>query len=83
MTRSISFTLGVGVAAAAGCGFHSVDVPKEVAYVEANRDTFTDLDDHSLASIPVGTVMDDLGGLEGCWGRATGQDPPKEMRRLV
>jgi len=71
MTRAFHFAFVVALLATGGCDIRTFDVPKELAYVEANRDTFTDLEDHPLASIPIGAVSGDLADLEGCWGRAT------------
>lgn len=43
-------------------------VPDEVAFVRDNSGQFAQSDNDPLADTPVGTVIDDLSGLTGCWG---------------
>ena len=57
------------------CGCESVPefaaprvVPDEVAFVRDNSGQFAQSESDPLADTPVGTVIDDLAGLTGCWG---------------
>ena len=42
-------------------------VPAELAVVQADPEKFGPAS-HPLANVIVGTVLDDLSGLDGCWG---------------
>ncbi len=50
------------------------DMPSEILTVEGDPERFR-VDEHPLADVAVGTVLDDLSGLTGCWG---GYYPPGE-----
>ncbi len=50
------------------------DIPTGAARVEAMADAFEQPADHPLLDVPAGTVMDDLGGLSGCWGAYAGPE---------
>ena len=50
-----------------GCARPVLDVPAEVADVEANRMLFLEPADHPLLDVEPGTVIDDLTELQGCW----------------
>ena len=56
------------LAAACGGCVGRLETSLEVAEVEANREAFAQVVDHPLLSVPAGTVIDDLSGMEGCWG---------------
>jgi hypothetical protein len=43
-------------------------VPTELTVVQSDSGRFSP-DDHPLRDVAVGTVIDDLSGLDGCWGR--------------
>ncbi|MGD8450249.1 MAG: hypothetical protein PVJ57_00395 [Phycisphaerae bacterium] len=43
-------------------------LPQAVAYVETNRTTFAEAGNDALAEVAAGTEMDDLNGLDSCWG---------------
>ncbi|HUU98421.1 MAG TPA: hypothetical protein VM487_22025 [Phycisphaerae bacterium] len=43
-----------------------------VAAVEAECERFEQPQDHPLLDVAAGTVLDDLAGLEGCWGACVG-----------
>lgn len=51
-------------------------VPAGVAAVEDLREPFLQPDDHPLLHVAAGTVMDNLAGLEGCWGSYFVPEPP-------
>jgi len=53
--------------ACGGCGTPVVDLPSELAEVQANRMLFLQPDDDPLLEVEPGTVIDDLTGLQGCW----------------
>ena len=65
--------LGIIMVACAGCGGR-LETSLEVAEVEAKREAVTQVEDHPLLSLPAGTVIDDLSGLEGCWASYSTQD---------
>ncbi len=44
------------------------DLAVEVATVEEQCSEFEQPADHPLLDVPAGTVLDDLRGLDGCWG---------------
>ena len=45
------------------------EIPAEILAVMAEPDRFSP-QDHPLRNVAAGTVVDDLAGLDGCWGRA-------------
>jgi len=69
----------VGLCLATGCWYGPIDdsllqVPEGVAAVEASKEQFEQPAEHPLLSVPAGTVIDDLAGLEGCWGAYAGPE---------
>ena len=50
------------------------DIPGGAARVEEMPDAFEQPADHPLLDAPAGTVIDDLGGLGGCWGAYAGPE---------
>lgn len=59
---------GAGCAAARELVPVSQIVPPVLSVVRDDPNRFS-LEDHPLKDVDVGTVIDDLSGLEGCWGR--------------
>jgi hypothetical protein len=51
-----------------------LSVPEGVAAVESDSAYFAQSPDHPLLDVPAGTVIEDLAGLEGCWGAYAGPD---------
>ncbi len=45
-----------------------------VAAVEAGCERFEQPQDHPLLDVAAGTVLDDLAGMEGCWGACVGPE---------
>ena len=77
MAKKLSAALGVATSLGlvGGCLDNSaLTVPAGVAAVERERTYFAQSPDDPLLDIPAGTVIDDLAGLEGCWGAYAGPD---------
>lgn len=70
LVRTAIVTCAVAVViVSAGCGRISLtDLPEEIQYVVSNEDSFAQNESGPLADTEPGTVIDDLAGIDGCWG---------------
>jgi hypothetical protein len=72
-----------GLVVSSGCGlFPQIappkEIPAEISAVIANRDSVRVMEDDPFFHTQPGTVIDDLGGLDGCWASYVNISSPQD-----